>query len=75
MTKAMTLVGLDVHARQTHAAVLDRATGELSVSKLRVPPEEVVAFLGELGAPGCAPSTRPERPGSGSPGRGASGEL
>ena len=27
--KAMTLVGLDVHARQTHAAVLDPATGEL----------------------------------------------
>jgi hypothetical protein len=26
-TKAMTLVGLDVHARQTHAAVLVPATG------------------------------------------------
>jgi len=49
MTKATTLVGLDVHARQTHAAVLDPATGELAVSTLRMPPEEVVAFLQGLG--------------------------
>jgi hypothetical protein len=33
MTKAMRLVGLDVHARQTHAAVLAPGNGELSVSK------------------------------------------
>jgi transposase len=45
----MTLVGLDVHALQTHAAVLDPVTGELSVRKLRMPPEEVVSFLAELG--------------------------
>jgi transposase len=51
MAKAMTLVGLDVHARQTHAAVLDPATGELGVSKLRMPPEEVVSFLQQLGPP------------------------
>src|SRR5205823_10652139 len=51
MAKAMTLVGLDVHARQTHAAVLDPATGELGVSKLRMPPEEVVSFLERLGPP------------------------
>lgn len=49
MAKAMTLVGLDVHARQTHAAVLDQATGELRVCKLRVPPVEVVSFLEGLG--------------------------
>src|SRR5919204_25706 len=49
MTKATTLVGLDVHARQTHAAVLDSATGELAVSKLRMAPEEVVSFLQQLG--------------------------
>jgi transposase len=49
MAKAMTLVGLDVHAKQTHAAVLDPATGELGVSKLRVAPEEVVSFLQRLG--------------------------
>ena len=51
MAKAMTLVGLDVHARQTHAAVLDPATGELGVSKLRMAPEEVVSFLERLGPP------------------------
>ena len=49
MAKAMTLVGLDVHARQTHAAVLDPATGELAVRKLRIEPLEVVSFLAELG--------------------------
>jgi hypothetical protein len=27
--KAMTLVGLDVHARQTHAAIVDPVTGEV----------------------------------------------
>jgi transposase len=48
-TKAMTLVGLDVHARQTHAAVLVPDTGELRVSVLRMSPIEVVAFLDGLG--------------------------
>jgi transposase len=47
--KAMSLVGLDVHARQTHAAVLDPATGELGVSRLRMAPVEVVSFLEGLG--------------------------
>jgi transposase len=46
--KAMRLVGLDVHARQTHAAVLDPRSGEIGVSRLRVAPEEVVSFLGQL---------------------------
>jgi transposase len=49
MAKGMTLVGLDVHARQTHAAVLDPATGELGVSRLRMPPGEVASFLEDLG--------------------------
>jgi transposase len=49
MAKAMTFVGLDVHARQTHAAVLDPGTGELAVSKLRMAPEDVVSFLAGLG--------------------------
>ena len=44
-TKAMRLVGLDVHARQTHAAILDPASGELRVSRLRMPAIEVAAFL------------------------------
>jgi transposase len=47
--KAMTLVGLDVHARQTHAAVVDPATGEVRVSRLRVPPVEVTSFPRGLG--------------------------
>ena len=50
--KAMSLVGLDVHARQTHAAVLDPGTGELRVSKLRMAPVEVVVFLEGLGPGG-----------------------
>src|ERR671915_640975 len=49
-TKGMTLVGLDVHARQTHAAVLDPATGEIGVSRLRLAPLGVVSFLERLGA-------------------------
>ena len=48
-TKAMTLVGLDVHARQTHAAILDPASGELRVSRLRMPAVEVAVFLDGLG--------------------------
>jgi transposase len=47
--KAMPLVGLDVHARQTHAAILDRLGGELRVSRLRMAPVEVVSFLAGLG--------------------------
>jgi transposase len=47
--KATCLVGLDVHARQTHAAVLDPLTGELGVSRLRMPAIEVVSFLEGLG--------------------------
>ncbi|MCW3064755.1 MAG: hypothetical protein JWN32_1927 [Solirubrobacterales bacterium] len=43
--KAMTLVGLDVHARQTHAAVLVPETGEVRVSGLQMAPVEVVSFL------------------------------
>jgi transposase len=46
--KAMTLVGLDVHARQTHAAIVD-PTGEVRVSKLRIAAIEVVCFLEGLG--------------------------
>jgi transposase len=48
--KAMTLVGLDVHARQTHAAIVDPVAGELCVSKLRMAPIEVVGFLEGLGS-------------------------
>jgi len=51
MAKAMTLVGLDVHARQTHAAILHLDSGELAVSRLRMAPEEVASFLAGLPAP------------------------
>jgi transposase len=47
--KARTLVGLDVHAGQTHAAIVDLSSGELRVCKLRMSPEEVVSFLASLG--------------------------
>src|SRR3954452_7320305 len=47
--KARTLVGLDVHAAQTHAAIVDPTTGEVRVSRLRMPPAEVVGFLDGLG--------------------------
>jgi hypothetical protein len=47
--KATALVGLDVHARQTHAAVLDLRSGELSVTRLPMSPIAVVSFLEGLG--------------------------
>ena len=47
--KAMRLVGLDVHARQTHAAILHLDSGELAVSVLRMAPSEVVSALERLG--------------------------
>jgi transposase len=49
MAETMALVGLDVHAAQTQAAVLDMATGELHQVRLRMAPERVVGFLQELG--------------------------
>jgi transposase len=51
MQHSMSLVGLDVHAAQTHAAVLDMATGELRGVKLRMAPIEVVGFLATLPGP------------------------
>jgi transposase len=47
--KATCLVGLDVHARQTHAAVLDPGSGELRARRRRMAPIEVVSFLTGLG--------------------------
>jgi transposase len=48
MQHGMSLVGLDVHAAQTHAAILDMGTGELRGVKLRMAPAEVVDFLAGL---------------------------
>jgi transposase len=49
--KATCLVGLDVHARQTHAAALDLRSGELAVRRLVGAPEEVLALLERLPGP------------------------
>ena len=45
VVKATTIVGLDVHARQTHASALDLDSGEVRVTKLVMCPDEVVGFL------------------------------
>ncbi len=64
MIKATPLAGLDVHVGQTHAGVLDQATGELHRRRLKGEPIRVVlAFLEQLG-PGVRPSMRPRRPAS-----------
>jgi transposase len=51
MQASISLVGLDVHASQTHAAVLDVATGELRGIRLRMAPVQVVEFLSGLPGP------------------------
>jgi transposase len=51
MEQSMSLVGLDVHASQTHAAILDTSTGELRGVKLRMAPGQVVEFLATLPGP------------------------
>jgi transposase len=51
MQGSISLVGLDVHASQTHAAVLDIATGELRGVRLRMAPIQVVEFLSQLPGP------------------------
>ena len=51
MQGSISLVGLDVHASQTHAAVLDTATGQLRGVKLRMAPVAVVEFLSSLPGP------------------------
>lgn len=55
MTGTMTWVGLDVHARSTHAAAIDRETGVLTRARFGGGSEEVVAWLDSLPQPvhGC----------------------
>ena len=48
--KAMTLVGLDVHALRPMRRCSIADTGELRVSKLRMPPVEVASFLEGFGS-------------------------
>jgi transposase len=51
MNGTMTWVGLDVHARSTHAAAIDSLSGELRRARFGPGTEEVVDWLGELAAP------------------------
>jgi transposase len=51
MAHSMSVVGLDVHASQTHAAILDVSSGELRGVRLRMPPGQVVEFLATLPGP------------------------
>lgn len=50
MSEITHFVGLDVHASQTHAAVLDRSTGELTRQRLQGDPLVVLPVIEELGA-------------------------
>jgi len=45
----MPRVGLDVHANQTHVAMLDVHTGELARRRVQGPPESSLGYLLELG--------------------------
>lgn len=51
MNGTMTWVGLDVHARSTHAAALDVVTGELRRARFGIGVEPVVEWLLALGQP------------------------
>lgn len=51
MPKARTLVGLDVHASKTIAAMLDSETGELRFTRLGGESDSVVKLLASLPAP------------------------
>lgn len=51
MTGTMTWVGMDVHARSTHAAAIDTMTGELVRKRFGAGVSEPVAWLESLTAP------------------------
>jgi transposase len=51
MSGTMTWVGLDVHARSTHAAVIDLATGELSRARFGPGVDAPVMWLASLAGP------------------------
>jgi transposase len=55
MSATMTWVGLDVHARSTHGAAIDRESGELTRARFGGGVEEVVGWLESLPQPvyGC----------------------
>src|SRR5262245_52939716 len=47
----MTWVGIDVHARSTHAAAIDSMTGELRRARVGAGAQPVVEWLGQLRRP------------------------
>ena len=51
MAATMTYVGLDVHARSTHAAAIDVASGELRRARFGGGSDEVIAWLQSLPQP------------------------
>jgi transposase len=51
MAKTRTLVGLDVHAAKTVAAILDAETGEIRFERLNGNPEETVGLCSGLATP------------------------
>src|SRR4051812_8847887 len=51
MSGTMTWVGMDVHARSTHAAAIDSMTGELTRLRFGAGVEGPVAWLQELRGP------------------------
>jgi len=51
VTATMTWVGLDVHARSTHAAAIDRDSGELTRARFGAGADPVVGWLRELAQP------------------------
>jgi len=51
VTATMTWVGLDVHARSTHAAAIDRNSGELTRARFGAGADPVVGWLRELPQP------------------------
>ena len=55
MLETMTYVGLDVHARSTHAAAIDVVSGELRRARFAGGSDEVIAWLQSLPQPlkGC----------------------
>ncbi len=54
MSRSMKFVGLDVHAIQTHAGVLDRDTGELGRRRLSGDPLVALPLLERLGSEAVA---------------------
>jgi transposase len=62
MAGTMTWVGLDVHARSTHASAIDVMSGELSRVRFGAGLDSVVAWLAmDVAAPGKTPRGRSDR--------------